>query len=77
MAKNQSKTYPTIEGNINTKIAFGDTEIKNYSFLTEGAAGSQFSCDDVIYNKYHNLLTDKVKKKLKDAVLVYKKGTII
>ena len=77
VAKNQSKTYPTIEGNINTKIAFGDTEIKNYSFLTEGAAGSQFSCDDVIYNKYHNLLTDKVKKKLKDAVLVYKKGTII
>ena len=77
VAKNQSKTYPTIEGNINTKIAFGDTEIKNYSFLTEGAAGSQFSCDDVIYNKYHKLLTDKVKKKLKDAVLVYKKGTII
>jgi hypothetical protein len=77
VTKDKSGGYPTIKDNIDTKISFGDTEIKNYSFLTEGAAGSQFSCDDNTYNKYHKLLTDKVKSKLTDAVLSYKKGTII
>jgi hypothetical protein len=77
VAKNKSGGYPTIEGNINSKIPFGDTEIKNYSFLTEGAAGSQFSCDDTIYNNYHKLLTDKVKSKLKNAVLSYKKAKLV
>jgi len=77
VTKDKSGGYPTIKDNIDAKISFGDTEIKNYSFLAEGSAGSQFSCDDNTYNKYHKLLTGKVKNKLTDAVLAYKKGTII
>ena len=71
VVKGGNNGYPSVDGDINTKLNFGQTTIKNYSYITEGTSGTKFNCDDLIYNKYNDLLIKEpeVKQKLKDALL--------